>query len=57
MLFPSRGGRKMQYCNTEKECKYKCDCCSSEQVTVNGDKECTFSDWCLYQEFIDEDKE
>lgn len=47
----------MQYCNTEKECKYKCDCCSSEQVTVNGDKECTFSDWCLYQEFIDEDKE
>ncbi len=46
----------MQYCNTEKKCKYKYDCCS-EQVVEDGDKKCTFSDWCLYQEIIDDDKE
>lgn len=44
----------MQYCNTEKNCKYKHDCCS-EQVVVDGDKKCTFSDWCLYQEIIEDD--
>ncbi len=50
------GKKKMQYCNTEKNCKYKYDCCS-EQTIDNGDKKCTFSDWCLYQEVIEDDKE
>lgn len=44
----------MQYCNSEKDCKYNC---YSEQVDVNGDKKCTFPDWCLYQEIIEDDKE
>lgn len=47
----------MQYCNNkETNCKYKYDCCS-EQMIVDGDKKCTFPDWCLYQEIIDDDKE
>lgn len=47
----------MQYCNNkETNCKYKYDCCS-EQTIVDGDKKCTFPDWCLYQEIIDDDKE
>lgn len=45
----------MQYNNTEKDCKYKYDCCS-EQVDMNKDKKCTFPGWCLYQETIDDDK-
>lgn len=51
-----RREEKMQYCNTKKSCKYKHDCCN-EQTVVDGDKKCTFSDWCLYQEIIEDDKD
>lgn len=42
----------MQYCNTLKNCKY--DCCS-KQDTIDGDKKCTFPDWRLYQEVIEDE--
>ena len=44
----------MQYCNTERKCKYKYDCCSKQDI-IDGDKKCTFPDWCLYQEVIEDE--
>jgi hypothetical protein len=43
----------MKYCNYEKQCKYK-ETLSSEYP--DGDQKCNKCDWCLYQEYIEENE-